>query len=319
LIFKDITNLEVANMDCGVLLSFREDNYSGYRDCYPSYQRFLSQLVESEIRAYLGMKHSGDCLEAYTHNDQVQLFDIFVVGGAVSAVIRFERRLKNEIGPKHKSFAKLLSFKGMVIFQFFQQFIFGFLNGQIFKPSATLTYDDIYYGIPNVLTCVESFIFSILFIWSFNSNEYHPDNVRTGGHKMSTWRAILDAMNLSDIVKGIILMFRLGISVGPGTPKFVSKLTQKSKAQKYDDDMVHLEPYSGGRSERRSNESFISQDSQKPYSEGGYSSQETAYQGPGGLETPRPSILHQQGYGSYTYIAPPRSASPSPTRGSQRA
>jgi hypothetical protein len=224
----------------------------------------------------------------------------------------------------------------MVLLQFIQMFFFGFLNGKIFKPSAKVTYDDIYYGIPSVLTCVESFIFSLIFFWSFNSKEYHPDNVRTGGNKMTTWRAILDAMNMSDIVKGIILMFRLAISVGPGTPKIVGKFTGKTKAGRDNDDMQHLEPYSGGRpsrlssdtehlepysggrSRRLSNESLGSEDGLRPYHEGGYNSPDTAYRGRKSLEIPQPTASQKQGYGSYSYIAPPRSASPSPNRGSQR-
>lgn len=138
----------------------------------------------------------------YAH---IRLFwiDIFIVG----AVIKFYARLK-EINPKHHPFAKLIAFKGIVIFQFLQEVIFGFLNGKMFEPSKTMAYDNIYYGVPVMLTAVEAMIFSFAFHFAFRSREYHTDN-RPERHRLPTWRAIFDALNLTDIVHGVTLAFHL--------------------------------------------------------------------------------------------------------------
>jgi hypothetical protein len=65
------------------------------------------------------------------------LIDIFITSGAVDAVIKFYAHLK-EINPKHHPLAKLIAFNGIVIFQFPQEIIFGFLNGKIFELSKTM-------------------------------------------------------------------------------------------------------------------------------------------------------------------------------------
>lgn len=48
------------------------------------------------------------------------IFDFLFVGGALGATITFARRVGKEIAPVHKPRAKIFSFLGIVIFQFFQ-------------------------------------------------------------------------------------------------------------------------------------------------------------------------------------------------------
>lgn len=132
------------------------------------------------------------------------MIDIFIISGAV---IKFYARLK-DINPKHHPLAKLIAFKGIVIFQFLQEVIFGFLNGKIFEFSKTMAYDDIYYGVPMTLTSIEAMTFYFAFHFAFRSREYHTDN-RPETYWLPTWRAIFDALNLTDIVHGVILAFHL--------------------------------------------------------------------------------------------------------------
>ncbi|OQV11089.1 hypothetical protein CLAIMM_14986 [Cladophialophora immunda] len=132
------------------------------------------------------------------------LIDIFIIGGAIQAVIRFYKRLKKEMVPEHHALGKLISLKGIVIFLFLQEILFGFLNSRVFTPSATYTYDDIFYGIPMMLCALESLLFSLLFHWAYRSREYRSD-----GPRMPVWRAVFDAMNLTDIVQGVFRAFYL--------------------------------------------------------------------------------------------------------------
>jgi len=145
----------------------------------------------------------------------LMLLDIFVIGGAIGGVFRFYGRLKGEFDPKFRPLAKLVCFKGIVILLFFQDIIFGFLNSKLFKPTATLTYDDLYFGMPLLLTAIEATIFSLTFHWAFRSRLYHED-YRPGDQRMPTWRAIFDAMNLSDIVRATIAAFGLLFMPGSG-------------------------------------------------------------------------------------------------------
>jgi len=109
----------------------------------------------------------------------------------------------------HKPSAKLWTFKGFVFLQFVQLVIFGLLNGQAFTPTAYITYDDLYYGIPAAITCIEAWVFTGLFMWSFSTKEYLLDSQSNQGSRMPFSSAIFNCFNISDIVAGIVLMFDL--------------------------------------------------------------------------------------------------------------
>jgi hypothetical protein len=80
------------------------------------------------------------------------------------------------------------------------------MNGKLFNPTAKATYNDINFGIPSFMTCIESVIFSLIFHWTFSRDEYSESRRRDrfGGQakRISTAKAILDALNLSDIIAG---------------------------------------------------------------------------------------------------------------------
>ena len=109
------------------------------------------------------------------------LIDTFIIGGALTALFRFYGRLKLEFAPKHRALAKLVAFKGMVIFQFSMDIIFGFLNGKTFRPGEKTTYNDLYYGLPMMLTAVVAMAFSISFHWAFSPSSYIEEERSVNG------------------------------------------------------------------------------------------------------------------------------------------
>lgn len=81
------------------------------------------------------------------------------------------------------------------------------LNGKLFSPTRLLTYNDINYGMPSFLTCLESVAFSLLFQSFYSATEfknrtdkYLPDQKAP---RLGTWRAIRDAFDLSDIANAV--------------------------------------------------------------------------------------------------------------------
>ena len=63
-----------------------------------------------------------------------------------------------------RGFSKLIAFKIIVAVRFFQQWIFSILlQNDVIKTSSTFSYNDILYGLPAVLTCVEMVLFSLGF------------------------------------------------------------------------------------------------------------------------------------------------------------
>lgn len=170
------------------------------------------------------------------------LLDLFVIGGAVGGVFRFYGRLKSEFNPKYHPLGKLVCFKGIVILLFLQDIIFGFLNSKLFKPTAALTFDDLYFGMPLLLTAIEATIFSFSFHWAFRSHLYHEDYV-PGHQRMPIWRAIFDAMNLSDIVRATIRAFGLLINSNSGAIQLgSSKFNTPSRQRTLQLDNMGREP-----------------------------------------------------------------------------
>lgn len=191
------------------------------------------------------------------------IIDYVFVGGALGATIRFARRVGSEIDASHKGRAKIWSFLGILIFQLIQnvshctpsaprssltilQLIFHVLNGKLFSPTDKATYNDINFGIASFMTCIEAVVFSFIFHWSFSSGEYkegqRTDRLGLGpAQRTSTFRAILDALNLSDIVAGSVLAFqilfmRVKTRYGSSTGGPQRQRTLKTEEQ------IHLEP-----------------------------------------------------------------------------
>lgn len=158
------------------------------------------------------------------------LVELFVIGGAVGGVFGFYGRLKGEFNPTHRPLGKLVCFKGIVILLFLQDIIFGSLNSKLFKPTATVTFDDLYFGMPLLLTAIEATIVSITFHWAFSSHLYHEDSF-PGQRRMSVWRALFDAMNLSDVVRSTFRACGLLLNSNSGALKLRSSQSRTASRQ----------------------------------------------------------------------------------------
>ncbi|KAF2811324.1 uncharacterized protein BDZ99DRAFT_461417 [Mytilinidion resinicola] len=198
---------------------------------YP-FTKTISCIIEIATQA--ANKYCMNSLSPKYAHIWLLLADTFLIGGAISAVFRFYGRFKKEFDPKHHALAKLVCFKGVVFFQFFQMIIFGFLAGKTFRPSKTLTYDDIYYGIPSTLTCLEATAFSFTFHFAYRSRVYHSD-MRPDAYRMPTWRAILDAMNLSDIIRGSMYAITLLIQKRSPTGHGFGQGPKRQRTSELDD------------------------------------------------------------------------------------
>lgn len=81
------------------------------------------------------------------------------------------------------------------------------LNGKLFSPTRLLTYNDINYGMRSFLTILESLTFSLLFHWAYSASEFKDradrDMQDQQAPRLGTWRAIRDAIDLSDIANAV--------------------------------------------------------------------------------------------------------------------
>ncbi|KAL9095376.1 MAG: hypothetical protein Q9165_002247 [Trypethelium subeluteriae] len=218
------------------------------------------------ITQYYGVYCENSFSPKYAHL-WLTLIDVLFVGGALGATVRFYRRLAKDIDPVHKGRPKFFSYIGIIAFQVLQGIIFHLLNGKLFSPSVTATYNDINFGVPSFMTCIEAVIFSLMFHWSYSSGEYRENDRhdRLGGpaRRVTTLKAIIDALNLADIVAGTfvamqLLFIRVKSRYGGSAPPM------RQKTLRLEEDNMHLEPLSNQRQRGYSNASHDGSEYEAP-------------------------------------------------------
>lgn len=138
----------------------------------------------------------------------VQIFESISIGACVLAILRFYGRMKRLMKVR-RGLAKLVAFKIIVFIRFVQQWIFSILlEHNIIKPSSRFGYNDLFYGIPAVLTCCEMVLFSAGFWYAFSSSEY-SSSAKPGQTPYRIWEAALHALNPWDLIAGIARIFGL--------------------------------------------------------------------------------------------------------------
>lgn len=92
------------------------------------------------------------------------------------------------------------------------------------KPSPTLSFDDFYFGIPAILTCGEMVLFSLFNFYAYSVKPYtltssgagSESQPRNGGARYHGGflgiKALLAALNPTDIVHGLVLAVRYLVS-----------------------------------------------------------------------------------------------------------
>ncbi len=118
---------------------------------------------------------------------------------------------------QHKVVYKIVSFKGIVgitltqapVFQLFAQY-------QWFKRTQYVSELDFAVGTPAFMTCVEMFVVSVVFLWSFSAEQYLglstslPRTRSLGG-------ALVDVLDIRDIFQGIWYMGKIAFCCGGGS------------------------------------------------------------------------------------------------------
>ncbi|EXJ71796.1 uncharacterized protein A1O5_05606 [Cladophialophora psammophila CBS 110553] len=91
---------------------------------------------------------------------------------AVTSCIRFYNALKKDL-KHHKPLAKFLSFKLIIGLSFIQDIVFTILRStSTLKPSSTMTYADVNFGIDTMTTCILMVPFAVFFHVSYDVAPY---------------------------------------------------------------------------------------------------------------------------------------------------
>ncbi|KAF5329863.1 hypothetical protein D9611_013451 [Ephemerocybe angulata] len=120
--------------------------------------------------------------------------------------------------------AKFLSIKLIVMFTFYQAFVFKALQGRVIHATTYWTETNIANGLNALAICVEMVIFSGLMWWAYTAKEY----TRQAG----IWRPLWDSINYMDFFREIGYSFRFFFTRKPH-PESVSVVESKSSSIPY--------------------------------------------------------------------------------------
>ena len=131
----------------------------------------------------------------------------------VLGIVWFARRMAPEL-KQHKVVFKLLSFKGIVGITLTQAPVFQiFAQHSWFHRTQYVSIMDFAVGTPAFMTCVEMFIVSVVFLWSFSAEQYlelsasMPRTRNLGG-------ALVEVLDIRDIFRGIWHMCKISFCCG---------------------------------------------------------------------------------------------------------
>ncbi|KAK4694678.1 hypothetical protein P7C71_g2947, partial [Lecanoromycetidae sp. Uapishka_2] len=154
-------------------------------------------------------------------------------------LLRFYSRCKTEL-KQYGVLRKLVAIKGVVFLTTLQQIVFTILNSTgAVKPSAKLSYNDIYYGIPSIIVCGEMGFAALFQLYAYNARPYFltssissteshmkPANLRYHGGFLGI-KAFAAALDPRKILGGIGQMLRYIVSNPPVQQNYSSAMSME--------------------------------------------------------------------------------------------
>ncbi|KAI1793720.1 organic solute transporter Ostalpha-domain-containing protein [Ganoderma leucocontextum] len=126
------------------------------------------------------------------------VIDCISITIALYGLLLFYGLTKDELVGR-KPLAKFLSIKLIVMFTFYQSFVFSALEGRVIHATQYWTATNIADGLNALAICIEMVIFSAFMMYAYTWKEY----AITGRPKTSVGRPLLDSVNYSDFAHEI--------------------------------------------------------------------------------------------------------------------
>ncbi|KAF8797823.1 DUF300-domain-containing protein [Phlegmacium glaucopus] len=111
--------------------------------------------------------------------------------------------------------AKFLSIKLIVMFTFYQSFVFSALEGRVIKGTEFWTATNIADGLDALTICIEMVFFALLMWWAYSPKEYTR---KEGLPATSIWRPLWDSINITDFALEIFGSLRFFFDYMRGKP-----------------------------------------------------------------------------------------------------
>jgi Organic solute transporter Ostalpha len=223
------------------LAFFSQPENGGYITFRKTYMMVMQALpgriittIALEIVTAVNCVGSKDYRRAQTI---ISIINGIQVALALVALLKFLMRFRSKLqAVDSKVVGKLFTFKLIVALQFVQKIIFNILTQtKVLSPTRTMSYNDLNLGLNSFLTCLEVGVISVVMIYFYNPRLHgrSADFVVSGepgmlsgadgeameegvgrkvvNPKMSVFRAVWDAVDMVDVVKGIgraVILFR---------------------------------------------------------------------------------------------------------------
>ncbi|KAG9221087.1 hypothetical protein CCMSSC00406_0005474 [Pleurotus cornucopiae] len=104
-------------------------------------------------------------------NVYLESIDFVSISVALYGLLLFYDLTREELRGK-RPLAKFLSIKLIVMFTFYQSFVFTALEGRVIKSTQYWTETNIADGLNALAICIEMILFSCLMFWAYTPNEY---------------------------------------------------------------------------------------------------------------------------------------------------
>ncbi|KAJ7187248.1 DUF300-domain-containing protein [Mycena filopes] len=118
---------------------------------------------------------------------------------ALYGLLVFFGLTKEELAGR-RPLAKFLCIKLIVMFTFYQGFMFTALEGRVIKATPYWSETNIANGLNALAICVEMVFFALGMWWAYAPREY---NVKPGQKHTSIWRPLWDSINYMDFIREI--------------------------------------------------------------------------------------------------------------------
>ncbi|KAG6916929.1 hypothetical protein DXG01_004690 [Tephrocybe rancida] len=135
----------------------------------------------------------------YYANVYLEAVDFVSITFALYGLLVFYGLMSEELKGR-RPLAKFLCIKLIVMFTFYQSFVFSALEGRVIKETTYWTATNIADGLNALAICIEMVIFAGLMMWAYTPAEYRR---KAGTPPTSIWRPLWDSINYSDFAREI--------------------------------------------------------------------------------------------------------------------
>ncbi|THH10913.1 hypothetical protein EW145_g981 [Phellinidium pouzarii] len=124
----------------------------------------------------------------------IEIIDCISITVALYGLLMFYGLTKDELKGK-RPLAKFLCIKLIVMFTFYQSFVFSWLEGRVIHATQYWTETNIADGLTALTICIEMVLFAAGMMWAYPSSPYRKEGVKT-----NAFSALMDSLNFWDFV-----------------------------------------------------------------------------------------------------------------------